>query len=834
MQVGQSTEVLIRLTAWVCVMFAMPHAQAVEAAPHKGDWSAPVDACTTDSGSQACVARLLFNGDNAHATDARRQKSSGTKGFHDVCIPPRFLELWNPQARKEAEDICGLEAGSLDAVGRYFACTNTTSPSDQCQRPKLGVALEGGGSKSAPFALGTLAGLEASGYLPKAEVISSASGGTYAAYFLFARLLDRHLLKQAGNTKVATRALWFKDCIPNAYDALFRKASTSSEINHCEEGPSALFPDSPFEKHAPFLHQVRIGQDLLYPAQNVSPRGETWYSADWLKADANIAWLTAQHLVTAPLHWVAHGVFSWSLNFSPSREAYRSGIERAYGHTADTWQTALKQEDVKAPLSLPKEHVGTHKERGWQLEDLREAYLDNRNNCQSSGEPCDFPLWIMSTTSTAGRDLTSWLSIPPQDQQRFSFELTPMGHGSGLLGFLNRPPKDMTLRDAVGTSAAFLDYEQRVFGGNKAARFFANSAIFAVNGDWGTNIDNFNVDDAKRSLYAAAPWPFYGLTWFQGQKAPYVHLTDGGNSDNLGIFSQLRRGVRTIVVSASTEDRKGEFPSLCKLKNELELERLDSKPSVYTLLVPALQSFDQVCNKQLGSDEARVWGKNTVLQLRCERAGLPLHACAADRLPAKSAYTGYNVWFWPSPVLDGCVIRRTSASGPNEDSCAQARQEGREISRLLIIKPAIWLPNVAKQMVVQKDGWQIAACTDDSTPGMPKTIGQQAQIPQTPPGMDIPCQSLAYLHYNWLEQPKDSLLPAFPQDNFALQTINSSYTLFGAYFDLARHYASQIKVVGDGVEVPTRPTDTIEAMGDQPKNAEPNRATDVMADASAP
>lgn len=60
----------------------------------------------------------------------------------------------------------------------------------------LGIALSGGGSKSAPFAMGVLAGLHDIGLLlpnvddnaPKQVIVSSVSGGGYAAYHLFAHL----------------------------------------------------------------------------------------------------------------------------------------------------------------------------------------------------------------------------------------------------------------------------------------------------------------------------------------------------------------------------------------------------------------------------------------------------------------------------------------------------------------------------------------------------------------------------------------------------------------------------------------------------------------------
>jgi hypothetical protein len=780
------------------------------------DWAAPVSACTAEAGGQACVSKLLINGENAHDIDARLKPASKVKGFPEACIPRRYLELWDPEARAESEVACKLPQGALAPIGHYFACRPGALGADKCERPQLGVALEGGGSKSAPFALGTLAGLESSGLLPRVDVISSASGGSYAAYFLFARLLDRHLAQPSDDKATAAdRSNWFKDCTPSVYKELFNLSPVQPSF--CKEHPGDLVRTEDFKAAAPFLYQARTGQDLLAAQQTLDLRGGNWLTPDWLGAGVNIAWLTAQHLVTLPAHYVAHGLFNWPVSFSPSRYAYRAGIERAYGHSTETWDGALKREERpprgwRADTTSPQPAEGTRFERDWDLEDLRKAYLDRRSHCDAGGSACDFPLWIMSTTSTAGRNLLSWFSVPPKDHQRFSFELTPVGHGSGLLGFLNRPPKGMRLRDAVGTSAAFLDYEQRTLGGAWYSRVAINAIVFGANGDWGTNIDNFNAGDMKRGLYAVSPWPLYGLHWFQGIQAPYVHLTDGGNSDNLGIFSQLRRGVRNIVVSTSTDDADGSFPSLCKLKNELELEKkAEDKASVYTLIAPSLANLDLVCNQALGEADEKTWGEDAVRQLRCARIDPTQPSCSQAALEGGSPFKGYNLWFWKMPVVEGCVIRRSDQTPAKLDSCSLARQENREVSRLLIIKPAIWLPNVAKQMQVEPQGWKITGCIDQSTPGNSVVIGRHSALPQSPAGMDIPCQSLAFLHFNWLAQKKENLLPAFPQDNFIVQTLNSSYTLFGAYFDLGRHYAAQIKASGGQIEIPQHPNNVMDA-----------------------
>ena len=807
-QDGRTTPGRIGRIVWVAGLLAClaAHAQPEDTPDQRGqNLSYPVPGCPGKDPSTPCVAKFFIGQKATNATDqasdgaekahtAKARSQTSLTGFPEACVPLRFLELWDPEARAVSEEECGLAAGALAPVGRYFGCETDGQGPGQCGRLTLGVALEGGGSRSAPFALGVLAGLHKSGALAQTRLITSASGGTYAAYFYFARLMERSQGLAHGTPIDGHEAdRWFADCVPSVYDDLFPQPLTFCEEERLEPRKNLAFMEK-----APYQFQVRAGQDLLLPVQTLRQRGESWYDWDWIGSGTNIAWQIAQHLVTSPPHWIAHGVFDWPPNFAPSAEAYRAGIERAYGHSPASWTAAQSRQSDRLHTAN-EELTDPRFQLPWTLADLRQTVLESRQRCAQAGELCDVPSWIMATTSTAGRNISSWIITPPKDAQRFAFELGPMGHGSGLLGFLNRPP-DMSLRNAVGTSAAFLDDEQRLIVGN---RFLVGAGLFLINGDWGSEIKNFNVSDGKRRLYKAMIWPFYGLPVFQGLRAPYVHLTDGGNADNLGILPQLRRGVRNIVVSASTDDKQGEFSSLCKLKNELELERRRESPSIYTLLMPGLRDLDEVCNLQLGAQEEAVWGREAVRQLFCERSDLVGQACEAAFRDRHKTFIGYDLWKWNTPVLVGCVIRRADMGGRPAESprpedphpCDTARAAQREISRLFVLKPALWLPNVATQMApAGADGRKagIVRCQDASRPGPAVTVGT-GPTPAGPVGMEIPCQALAFMHSNW-DYKDAGYAPSFPQHNFILQTIHSSYTLYGAYMDLARHYASGIRL----------------------------------------
>ena len=53
--------------------------------------------------------------------------------------------------------------------------------------------------------------------------------------------------------------------------------------------------------------------------------------------------------------------------------------------------------------------------------------------------------------------------------------------------------------------------------------------------------------------------------------APYVHLIDGGNTENLGLYSMLRRGAQMIVVADESADKGGRMKDLCNVKSQVEL-----------------------------------------------------------------------------------------------------------------------------------------------------------------------------------------------------------------------------------------------------------------------
>ena len=774
------------------------------------------------------------------------------------CFPARYLELWRDDIPPPLGASCGPGTEDLAALRRYF---RDGQRGETGTPPRLGISLEGGGSKTAPFALGVLAGLQEAGLLQDAEAIASVSGGSYAAYFYFSRLFD-----QAGAPAGPGPDKWFDDCVPSAYLAHFGYAgrdprSALGGLHFCGEPgrpkPSLGLEDpgvGHFRKHYPDQFQVRFYQDLFSPdgdLRSATARGEH------LDVAGSLGAMTIAHGATfypldlgGPLgilsgaHNIAHTLFDWPMNFSPSREVYRQGIETAYGYSPQDWNTWLAQKAAgqAGPCVEPTDGAQTQSLACRRL-NRRLADL-GRRHCPAAADGthrCDIPLWVINTTASGGRDPLAWIRPPEKDTLRRQLELTPLGHGAGLFGFIDRPA-DLSLNEAVGASAAFLDEEERIFA-DAPVRLPVSALLHFFNADWGTNLPNFNASDPKRLLHNLSPWPLYTLPYFRGADAPYIHLTDGGNTDNLGLYSLLRRGVRNIVVSASTDDRAGQFPSLCNAKNQLELD------GTYRLLMPELEDFPGVCNQALGAPEEAVWvggdslqrrtpAENPVLNLFCRRQfgqHFSDEACRAAYDGRRKPKLGYDLFAWQAPVLEGCVVydpHGTLAEPPLGDRAdtpapkAVAARSGPRIgspgacagldflppgtapgdahphlvARLFVIKPAVHLDRYDQQVTLpagEKAPPPRCGAHVLSAPSIthcPEKAGQRFVNPNgsTAPAatpLDIPCQSLA-LMLDEACHPDGK--PKFPQHDFVWMTLNSSYQLFGAYYDLGRHYARQL------------------------------------------
>lgn len=494
----------------------------------------------------------------------------------------------------------------------------------ESQHRRTGLALAGGGSKSAPFALGVLAGLQESGALANVDVISSVSGGSYAALYYYARLLADG--GGTGDDAYTRRNRMFWDCLPADYQRLFSEPpvlwSPTNLYGLCPDRTGIYLSSNPGDgdplAQASHLrgYQDVFGKKFDY-SRTTDSRTSTAIEFSRLVGYNSV-------LLGIPALF-ANSLFDWRLEMSPSKEVYGAGIRRTYGRDATPLQPPV-------PTSRPD--GDPHSVARMTFDSLRTIYEAGR------GTKAQIPLWIIN--ATAG---TTRFKQDGDGSFRFTgevngFEFTPYGYGSKAFGWVPWEAKEMQpalqVAGAVGASAAFFDSQQRVTGG----RYFGpliNGGLHVFNLSWGSDIPNYNKTRGQfykgRVVHGFLPWPFYVMhAWRKTDEALYIHLSDGGQSENLGAYALLRRGITDIIVVDSASDSRYDFGDLCELDRQLLTSRVE---------IDALPKFSEKCGK----------GKN------------PL--AVKDKLPA--------------PVLRGRVC----------DDIGLVCDDENAIARLYIIKPVL-------------------------------------------------------------------------------------------------------------------------------------------------
>ncbi|MEY3761289.1 MAG: hypothetical protein RIR39_2780 [Pseudomonadota bacterium] len=751
-------------------------------------------------------------------------------------FPQHYLELYNEQMRiDDCKKMGGEEKtciGQLKRLADYFN-PNGKIPTEG----EIGVALEGGGTKAASFALGTLAGLHELGVLDipnsaqqndqalkatesvKVSAISSVSGGSYAASYLYNRWFDHmETPKNAGEP-----GDWFRSCIPEYYikNGHFESLKNEASILSClEQSTGPLDGDNEFGKDYEFIGHVWKNHDLLLYDVYSNLRTEGFDLLDYL---VNGALLLGETAPTIPFQFLARTVFRWPLNSSPTKLDYKLGLEREYGYSPKDWANAGKG-NIDLLHIIP-----TMQRRSTRT---LENFSKNLNLVNTFA-----PLWIINSAAPTNIGIDSWVNPHPRDPLRQQFELTWNGYGSGAYGyarqspeapfdFLGRNPQGLPIVDAVVASASFFDDDQTKVSA-QPWRFLAGFSLHTLNITWFTELRNFNQGFEGRFWAKVLPWPYYFGVMPPVNESPYIHLQDGGNTENSGILPLLRRGYKTIVFAHGTQDENAEWQSICHLKNQLELD------GTYSLRIPEGSEmerlmkhyptspqgsngrkfpnhFDELCSGELDESDLLVFGEPTVAQLYCKRLGYS----AEDAFPCsefrekfakgENKRVGSDLFFhWRSDSTLRFQVYRTDQHNPQQEHL---------ISTILAIVPGIAIEDVKKQLLPADtdkslNTWrdwcaldpdirkrrQIAYCYGPIV----KNVNQDKR---TEPFLSVKarsetisglsCTALAEVLDDTCQSDvlwKPPYRPRFPQNNFISQTIHTTYTNYAAYFDLARH-----------------------------------------------
>lgn len=431
-----------------------------------------------------------------------------------------------------------LQQSNPDRIKSDYAIERANRP-----QPKLGIALAGGGTRAALFAHGVLQGLNDSRVLEHVDAISSVSGGSYAAYWYFSKQLEARRMG-FGPEEI------FKDCLPTWW----------------VEGskPTKDFTDQTL--HILMNKAAQAQPQIMAPCTN----SLHWEPGDPYRWQAHLArWpdVFRHYPGYVDGNW-QHAPIAWTVSELPAltieaflkiipvksllpRE-YHYGIERVWGLSPaprqfDAAPLTIRQDKLtrwtytngKGELGQGDMHVNPDA-AGWKT--LADTY---------KADPT-LPLWVLNATQGQKK------RIPNPDH---IYEMTPLSHGSRALGYRNESPQAAGIPDlGTGTlaSAAFADRQ----GWNGPASWFFNLHKALT---WGIDIENrFGPVPAE------------------------LHLSDGGGSENLGLYSLIKRGIPDIIVVDEAQDMEGMMDDLCWARQALSQDGL-------RLSFDKLGNFEQLC-----------------------------------------------------------------------------------------------------------------------------------------------------------------------------------------------------------------------------------------------
>ena len=441
--------------------------------------------------------------------------------------------------------------------------------------PLLGVSLSGGGARSASTSIGFLGALDANGILDNVDIVSSVSGGSYASYWFFSHLYNARIQAQEANDELSDvrdkanakgrYAKLFADYFP--YDDCplgsseeqrnlkCRPRDLPVEVDREQPKPTGDPDDKELWKNARFQESVAMHSHLGTKAQQQPLRT--------LEMVPEVLFWMA----SIPLHWLEAGLFDRKQNRNPLTFFYHSGIERAYGLYPVAGSDSIPQKSFKNSKSLGTviaesmtgRQIGDHPEAGFiprygttdpSMRDLPE-FMQSQKEKQRP-----LPFWVVNATAAYGggpkmlRDL-EWSGFS-HDLRDTVYEFTPIHYGSPRLGYCSYPGQNDQLPGCNSVWEDWLKYS-RIVGASGAAvdglSAGINVSLDVLNAAIGRYIENPRVDDSVRRTHSLLPFPFYGLHRSRhDEAAPSIYLSDGGQSENLGLYALIKRRVKNIIV----------------------------------------------------------------------------------------------------------------------------------------------------------------------------------------------------------------------------------------------------------------------------------------------
>lgn len=486
-------------------------------------------------------------------------------------------------------------------LGAYRKCLARAGASGQAAPtvafPTEGVALSlsGGGTRSGSFSIGVLKALHELGVLDDVDSISSVSGGGYAAYWYYMQRyyqfseskaiplkqrLGLYFAKNKGS-QYDRLGWWDKLTVPlrapagqyRAAGWLAEEAGSGLEVA-CREVAATSLNHSMgevFRTHS----EKTIDQQALFQEHLAQASDLINYSGSPAVEKVESGALLTTHFLTVPIYWVTDGFLNLGVfNGSVLTDAYRKGIERAYGLSPDV---------TFDPYAEGRAHSTDEFHNG-----LNGSYLFWRRNARA--ELLDFHdlrTFVAFTNACAARGVAPFRRVPnpiinasvstggsreDRTLAKRVFSFTPLMYGSDYVTFDSRWSlwKDIPVSKAYAISGAALDSGAREFD------WMAGGLLSTLNLNIGYKARNPATNDGFRgplAYWSGKAIPFgldqtLPLRW-----RPTIRLSDGGHSENLGLYSLIKRVPRRIIVVDAEQDGRYGFDAYNRLRSALQREQ---------------------------------------------------------------------------------------------------------------------------------------------------------------------------------------------------------------------------------------------------------------------
>lgn len=335
-------------------------------------------------------------------------------------------------------------------------------------------------------------------------------------------------------------------------------------------------------------------------------------------------------------------------------QSYEEGITRTWGLTplprtgraSDTVRYANAETDFTGGAYVaPGEHT-------WQkLRDLGKA-------------DSTVPLWIVNTTV-----------LPKQSapNEKAIFEVTQFSYGSEASGYvaIQEPAAGAS---GASSSGAVLHPEEI----EELPKTVRASAAAADSQGFVTN--HWRSADGFTKVLPALRWGVTVEDTNLGNVPVSYRLSDGGGSDNMGLISLVRRGVKDIILVDAESDIEGRFGGLCWDKEILH-------KAGYDLPFPGLEDLPKLCaqhtaKRKKGSAETkRAYNISAWLN--------PVTKGVIEPLPTKALVNGekreippMNVWLiklaWNQDLVRKAYTATECETNSHPVSCMLAAYYGHQ------------------------------------------------------------------------------------------------------------------------------------------------------------